>query len=258
MQHLLQLQKRKCLVVNLDPANDTFDYECALDVRELVDAAAVMEEYKLGPNGALVFCMEYLEKNLDWLQDRLKELLETTERRTEAKEKGGEESEEEAATTTGVDADFILFDCPGQVELFAMHGSFRRMVDLLTRTLDLRLVCVHCVDVQLCSDENNYMAAVLLCLNIMLNLELSHVNVWTKADTLKRLGGDVGRFAFHSDGNLERLLASCQNNTRKAALTRKLIEIIEDYSLVAFEAVAVEGISKRLFFFFLSPLRLSE
>ena len=58
-----------------------------------------------------------------------------------------------------------------------MHGSFRRIVDLLTRSLDLRLVCVHCVDVQLCSDENNYMAAVLLCLNIMLNLELSHVNV---------------------------------------------------------------------------------
>ena len=89
MQHLLQLQRRKCLVVNLDPANDTFDYECALDVRELVDAAAVMEEYKLGPNGALVFCMEYLEKNLDWLQDRLKELIETTER-TEEKEEGEE------------------------------------------------------------------------------------------------------------------------------------------------------------------------
>ena len=58
---------------------------------------------------------------------------------------------------------------------------------------------------------------------------------------LKQLGEETGRFAFHSNGNLERLLASCQNNSAKAALTRKLIEIIEDYSLVSFEAIAVEG-----------------
>ena len=26
-----------------------------------------MENYKLGPNGSLVYCMEFLENNLDWL-----------------------------------------------------------------------------------------------------------------------------------------------------------------------------------------------
>ena len=26
-----------------------------------------MENYNLGPNGALIFCMEFIEKNLDWL-----------------------------------------------------------------------------------------------------------------------------------------------------------------------------------------------
>ena len=31
----------------------------------------VMEEHGLGPNGALVYCMEYLEQNVDWLLGRL-------------------------------------------------------------------------------------------------------------------------------------------------------------------------------------------
>ncbi len=44
------------------------------------------KEMHLGPNGALVFCMEYLAENLEWLEEQLGE---------------GED-------------DYILFDCPGQ------------------------------------------------------------------------------------------------------------------------------------------------
>ena len=32
-----------------------------------------MEEYNLGPNGGLLFCMEFLLKNIQWLLDRLHE-----------------------------------------------------------------------------------------------------------------------------------------------------------------------------------------
>ena len=34
----------------------------------------VMETQNLGPNGGLVYCMEYLEQNLDWLFQRLEAL----------------------------------------------------------------------------------------------------------------------------------------------------------------------------------------
>ena len=30
-----------------------------------------METYGLGPNGGLVYCMEFLEANLDWLTEKL-------------------------------------------------------------------------------------------------------------------------------------------------------------------------------------------
>lgn len=55
-----------------------------------------MEHLKLGPNGGFVYCMEYLEKNMDWLLKRL----------TPLKDK------------------YLLFDLPGQVSLFLQWKCF--------------------------------------------------------------------------------------------------------------------------------------
>lgn len=48
-------------VVNLDPAAEHFDYEPIADIRELICLSDAMEdeELKFGPNGGLVFCIEY-------------------------------------------------------------------------------------------------------------------------------------------------------------------------------------------------------
>ena len=80
-------------VINLDPANDTLPYKCAVDVAELITLEDVMNELNLGPNGGLLYCMEYLEKNIDWLKAKL----------------------------DGLKDHYILFDCPGQVELYTHH-----------------------------------------------------------------------------------------------------------------------------------------
>ena len=65
---------RKCSVVNLDPSNDRTAYPCALDIRELVTLEEVMERDELGPNGGVLYALEELEHNLDWLQRELKGL----------------------------------------------------------------------------------------------------------------------------------------------------------------------------------------
>lgn len=59
------------MIVNLDPGNDVLPFECAVDVMELIKLEDVMRDLGLGPNGGLVYCMEYLEQNLDWLKDKL-------------------------------------------------------------------------------------------------------------------------------------------------------------------------------------------
>lgn len=48
-------------------------YKCNINITELITLEEVMEEYNLGPNGGLLFCMEFLLKNIQWLFDRLHE-----------------------------------------------------------------------------------------------------------------------------------------------------------------------------------------
>lgn len=78
-----------------------------------------MEEYNLGPNGAMIYVVEYLEANLDWLIDRLDSLLSSAEGLGEG---GG----------------YIIFDTPGQVELWTNHDSLRRVIERLTK-MDYRV-----------------------------------------------------------------------------------------------------------------------
>ena len=97
---------RPISIVNLDPANDSLPYPCAIDISSLITIRDVVNEHHLGPNGALLYCMEYLEANFDWLEDRLKIL--------------------------GSDA-YVLFDIPGQVELSTNHDSLKTIVEKLTK-----------------------------------------------------------------------------------------------------------------------------
>lgn len=51
----------------LDPGNDALPFIATIDVSKLITVEDVMENLNLGPNGALVYSMEFLEKNVDWL-----------------------------------------------------------------------------------------------------------------------------------------------------------------------------------------------
>jgi GTPase SAR1 family protein len=112
MHQFLGAIGRKCSIVNLDPANDKTSYPCALDVRDLVTLEDIMEEDKLGPNGGVLYALEELEHNFDWLENGLKEL-------------GG--MSDISWPYTLLTDDYILFDCPGQVELFTHHASLRNI-----------------------------------------------------------------------------------------------------------------------------------
>lgn len=127
---------RKCSIVNLDPANDHTSYPCALDVRDLVTLEEIMAEDTLGPNGGVLYALEELENNFEWLRDGLKEL-------------GGNEccAKKRCGLVTTLMAiilhteDYVLFDCPGQVELFTHHSSLRNIFFQISK-LGYR-VCSH-------------------------------------------------------------------------------------------------------------------
>jgi hypothetical protein len=104
---LLTALNRPISIVNLDPANDNIPYPCSIDIASLITLRDVMSEHGLGPNGGMLYCMEYLEANYDWLEARLREL--------------------------GKDA-YVLFDLPGQVELSTNHNSLKRIIEKLGKS----------------------------------------------------------------------------------------------------------------------------
>ena len=67
MRNHIETLNRRVHVVNLDPAAEHFRYPVAADIRDLISLEDVMSEMKLGPNGGLIYCMEYLIDNIDWL-----------------------------------------------------------------------------------------------------------------------------------------------------------------------------------------------
>eukprot|EP00601_Ochromonadales_sp_CCMP2298_P020294 CAMPEP_0173324460 /NCGR_PEP_ID=MMETSP1143-20121109/31061_1 /TAXON_ID=483371 /ORGANISM="non described non described, Strain CCMP2298" /LENGTH=357 /DNA_ID=CAMNT_0014268491 /DNA_START=40 /DNA_END=1109 /DNA_ORIENTATION=- len=110
MQLFCQEIGRRAVVVNLDFANDAsaLPYTPAVDVRDLVTLQEAMETHSLGPNGGLMFCMEELGRRVQWLEDRLRLLEES--------------------------AYYVIFDCPGQVELYSHHSVFQRILQRLCST----------------------------------------------------------------------------------------------------------------------------
>ncbi|KAL4448240.1 hypothetical protein ABPG75_005459 [Micractinium tetrahymenae] len=217
MQQFLTLAGRRCAVVNLDPANDPSGYTPAVDISELVSLEAVQEELGLGPNGGLVYCMDYLERNLDWLREQLAPL------------------EAEGA--------YLLFDLPGQVELFTLHGSLRRIVDLLSRKWRYRLAVVQLVDAHLCSDPAKYLSALLLSLSTMLHLEMPQVNVLSKMDLIEQYGELAFSLDFYLQAQGLGHLAEAMEGSfppKFRRMTEELCEVIEDFGLLSFHPLAIE------------------
>ena len=106
MRQFMSQLGRAVNIINLDPANDDLPYAHSASISELITLSDVMDNLTLGPNGALVYCMEYLVKNIAWLQDKMK---------------------------PDSSCNYYLLDCPGQVELYTHDTSMKRIVQTLEK-----------------------------------------------------------------------------------------------------------------------------
>ena len=179
-QQLLTALNRPISVVNLDPANDNIPYTCAIDIASLITLKDAMDTHGLGPNGGMLYCMEYLEENFDWLDEKLNAL--------------------------GKDA-YVVFDLPGQVELSTNHESLKNIIKKLSKsgfrvwlasdtlstahTRPIQLAAVNFCDAHYVTDASKYIAVLMSSLRVMLHLELPHINVLSKMDLITHYG-DLG------------------------------------------------------------------
>jgi GTPase SAR1 family protein len=101
----LKVSKQDVAVVNLDPGALKLPYSPDVDVRNYVDVGDLMEKYGLGPNGALIMAA-------DLIADEIENITKDIE---------------------AANADVVLVDTPGQMELFAFRASGPYIVNELTR-----------------------------------------------------------------------------------------------------------------------------
>ncbi|KAG7196810.1 hypothetical protein KM043_016923 [Ampulex compressa] len=210
MCKLLEQVGRKVAVINIDPANENMKYKPLIDISELIKHEEVMALCGLGPNGALVYCIEFLEANVNWLISKILNLKDH----------------------------YLIIDCPGQVELYTHHKSITTIAEKLSENL-IQLCSVHLIDSHHCSDPGKYLSSLILCTTTMLHLGLPHVNVMTKFDHMIKFSD---RLDFNMDFYMEvldlhYLLKKLDKNlltSRYKKLNAALTSLVEDYSLVSF------------------------
>lgn len=216
MLEFLSLLKRPAVIINLDPANENVPFKCSVNINELITVDDVMDNIGLGPNGAMIYCLEFLEKNFDWLEKKLKLIGE---------------------------GKYLLIDCPGQVELFTHNTSIRNIIARLIK-INFSLVAVNLIDSHYCSDAGKFISALLISLNTMLQIELPHLNILSKMDLIEKYGSLPFNLDFFTDvldlSYLIDRLPTSEHLSRYTKLNECLVDVVERYGLVSFMPLHVE------------------
>ena len=229
MREFMRLMDRRVVVVSLDPANGRFwssdlednDKTDLVDIEELVSADRVAKELHLGPNGSMIFCIEFLQSHIAWLVNKINSFDRNV---------------------------YFLIDLPGQVELVTHHTAIASIVYELRKQCNLQLCAVHLVDSSICTDAGKFISSVLLSLITMIRLELPHINVLSKVDLLQADALDFPLEFYTEMYNpsllIDVLKSSSAGGARFAEKHRKLnealLELIETHQLVAFSTLNVQ------------------
>ncbi|EDO16545.1 hypothetical protein Kpol_1064p26 [Vanderwaltozyma polyspora DSM 70294] len=213
---------RHSQVINMDPANDRLSYPCSVDIRDFVTIEEIMQEQQLGPNGGLMYAVESLQESIDLFILQIKGLV-----------------EQEKA--------YLIFDCPGQVELFTHHSSLFNIFKKLEKELDMRFCVVNLIDSYYITSPSQYVSVLLLALRSMLMMDLPQVNVLSKIDLVKSYGELPFRLDYYTEvQELEFLEPFIEKESSSALgkrynkLTGAISELVSDFNLVSFEVLAID------------------
>lgn len=206
----------------MDPANDRLPYPCDVDIRDYITLEEIMKEQHLGPNGGLMYAIESLNESIDLFVLQIKSLV-----------------KEERA--------YVVFDCPGQVELFTHHSALFKVFKRLERELDMRFCVVNLIDCFYITSPSQYVSILLLALRSMLMMDLPHINVFSKIDKLKNYGELPFRLDYYTEvQELEFLQPFIEKEgssvlgKKYSKLTETIGEMVSDFNLVSFEVLAID------------------
>jgi hypothetical protein len=151
----LKMSKQDVVTVNLDPGVSTLPYSPEVDVRDYVDVGNLMEEYGLGPNGALVMAADLIADQVEKISKEIEELQ----------------------------SDIVLVDTSGQMELFAFRASGPYIANELTKE---NKAIVYLFDAVFSVNPLNYVSNLFLSSAVYNRFLLPQVYLLSKCDLLPK------------------------------------------------------------------------
>jgi hypothetical protein len=136
----------------LDPAVAAVHYPANIDIRDTVNYKAVMRDYNLGPNGAIMTCLNLVCTRFD-------QVLELLQKRSN-------------------DVPYFIFDTPGQIEAFTWSASGSIITDSLASVHPT--VIAYVVDTARATNPTTFISNMLYACSIMFRTKLPFFLVFNK------------------------------------------------------------------------------
>jgi GPN-loop GTPase len=199
--------------VNLDPGAQNLPYEPDVDIRDYLDLSTVMQNYQLGPNGALILAA-------DLLATRMHDIDEAVE---------------------SINPDYAIFDTPGQVELFAYRNSGPYIVENVEAEAKTVLFLF---DSTLVSTPSHFISISLLSASIGLRLKAPQIGVLSRKDLIGPAVKQVMRWAGNATKLEEALYEENKGSSYQLSSTvlRSLAKSGFSHELIPVSSTTREGI----------------
>jgi GTPase SAR1 family protein len=171
---------RNVVYVNLDCSNEFLPKKNFTDIKSILIGDEILSELHIGPNSSIFFSMEYLQKNLKWLEFEISK-FKLQNKRT-----------------------FFFFDLPGQIELFTHHKSLKHIIKKLNRSNLISSLILS--DSFFWFDKSIFHTIALSNLMILINMEIPSFHILTKTDlcklfNLKKIDFEEKKFKIHQESS---------------------------------------------------------
>ncbi len=150
----MQRQGYDAVTVNLDPGIENAPYVPDVDIREWIKLRDIMEDYDVGPNGAQIIAADMLALNIA----EMKEIIDSFE------------------------TEYVIFDTPGQMELFTLRQSGKVLVDSFGTD---RSIIGYLYDPVISKTPSGFITLMLQAASVQVRFNVPFMGILTKSDLLK-------------------------------------------------------------------------
>ncbi|MFE3846196.1 ATP/GTP-binding protein [Thermoplasmatota archaeon] len=193
----LELKSLNVITVNLDPGAENLSYVPDVDIRDWISLKEIMESYDLGPNGAQIACADMIAIN----------------------------SEDIKKSINSFQANYVLIDTPGQLELFVFRQSGKYIINFLDKN---HSIIAYLIDYLLAKNASGFISQMLLSLNTNFRLKVPQINILSKSDLLNEKEKEKIKY-WSEDINALRYAIESEEPSVYREINEKILQVLSDF-----------------------------